>query len=135
MTCMPVRSRGFSLLELMITITVMAILLAIAVPSFRDVIHRNQVSSASNALLASISYARNEAITRGQLVSMCPGNKTSGCVAASKIYDQGWMVYTYPAGTASANMAYATSSILLRSTDAQTNVSIEANTGTIVTFG
>ncbi|MEO6798689.1 MAG: hypothetical protein ABI178_01940, partial [Rhodanobacter sp.] len=42
---------------------------------------------------------------------------------------------TYPAGTASANMAYATSSILLRSTDAQTNVSIEANTGTIVTFG
>ena len=102
MTDMPSRSRGFSLLELMITITVMAILLAIAVPSLRDVIHRNEVSSASNALLASVSYARAEAITRGQLVSMCPGDE-SGCTSGSKVFDQGWIVYTYPAGAASAN--------------------------------
>jgi len=135
MTDMPRRSRGFSLLELMITITVMAILLAIAVPSFRDVIHRNQVSSASNAILASVSYARSEAITRGQLVSMCPGDKTSGCTSGGKVYDQGWIVYTYPAGAASANKAYAASSILLRSTGAQTNVSIQAQSGTIITFG
>lgn len=136
MTNLPSRSRGFSLLELMITITVMAILLAIAVPSFRDVIHRNQVSSGSNALLASVNYARSEAITRGQLVSMCPGDATSGCTSGSKVYDQGWIVYTYPAGAASANKAYAaTSSILLRSTDPQTNVSIQAKDGAIVTFG
>jgi type IV fimbrial biogenesis protein FimT len=134
MTDKPMRSRGFSLLELMITITVMAILLAIAVPSFRDVIHRNQVSSASNALLASMNYARSEAITRGQLVSMCPGDKTSGCSSTGKVYDQGWIVYTYPAGAASANKAYAASSILLRSTDPQTNVSIQAKSGTIITF-
>ncbi len=124
MTDMPRRSRGFSLLELMITITVMAILLAIALPSFRDVIHRNQVSSASNAILASVSYARSEAITRGQLVSVCPGDKTSGCSAGGKVYDQGWIVYTYPAGAASANKAYvAASSVLLRSS------------ATIITFG
>jgi type IV fimbrial biogenesis protein FimT len=136
MTDMPRRSRGFSLLELMITITVMAILLAIALPSFRDVIHRNQVSSASNAILASVSYARSEAITRGQLVSVCPGDKTSGCSAGGKVYDQGWIVYTYPAGAASANKAYVSaSSVLLRSTDAQTNVSIQAQSATIITFG
>ncbi|CAM5432183.1 GspH/FimT family pseudopilin [Rhodanobacter lindaniclasticus] len=132
---MPRRARGFSLLELMITITVMAILLAIAVPSFRDVIHRNQVSSASNAMLASLNYARSEAITRGQLVSMCPGDATAGCASGSKVYDQGWLVYTYPAGAASANKAYTASSILLRATDPQTNVSIQAGSGTIVTFG
>ncbi len=133
---MPTRSRGFSLLELMITITVMAILLAIAVPSFRDVVHRNQVSSASNALLASVNYARGEAITRGQLVSMCPGDQASGCASGGTVYDQGWIVYTYPAGAASANQAYAAaSSILLRSTDPQSNVSIQAKSGTIITFG
>ncbi len=133
---MPNRVRGFSLLELMITITVMAILLAIAVPSFRDVIHRNQVSSASNAMLASLNYARSEAITRGQLVSMCPGDQTAGCTSGGTAYDQGWLVYTYPAGAASANKAYAAgSSILLRSVDPQTNVSIQAKSGTIVTFG
>ncbi|HXD37079.1 MAG TPA: GspH/FimT family pseudopilin [Rhodanobacter sp.] len=136
MTDMPRRPRGFSLLELMITITVMAILLAIAVPSFRDVIHRNQVSSASNAILASVSYARSEAITRGQLVYMCPGDKTAGCTAGGTVYDQGWIVYTAPAGAASVGQAYAAaSSILLRSTAAQTNVSIEAKNGSIVTFG
>jgi type IV fimbrial biogenesis protein FimT len=131
MMTMPHRTPGFSLLELMITITVMAILLAIAVPSFRDVIHRNQVSSASNAVLASLNYARSEAITRGQLVSICPGDATAGCTSGGKVYDQGWLVYTYPAGAASANKAYAAgSSILLRSVDPQTNVSIQAKSGT-----
>ncbi len=135
MTDMPSRSRGFSLLELMITITVMAILLAIAVPSLRDVIHRNEVSSASNALLASVSYARAEAITRGQLVSMCPGDE-SGCTSGSKVFDQGWIVYTYPAGAASANKPYASgTSILLRTTAARTGVSIQSRTGTVISFG
>ena len=136
MPATPNRIRGFSLLELMITITVMAILLAIAVPSFRDVIHRNQVSSASNAMLASLNYARSEAITRGQLVSICPGDQTAGCTSGGTVYDQGWLVYTYPAGAASANKAYAAgTSILLRSIEPQTNVSIQAKSGTIVTFG
>ncbi len=135
-TGMSSRARGFSLLELMITISVMVILLAIAVPSFRDVIHRNQVSSASNTLLASVNYARSEAVTRGQLVYMCPGDKASGCSTGSKVYDQGWLVYTAPAGAASVGQAYAAaSSILLRSTDPQTNVSIEASSDTVVTFG
>ena len=136
MTDMPLRSRGFSLLELMITITVAAILLVIAVPSFRDVIHRNEVSSSSNALLASLSYARGEAITRGQLVSICPGDQTAGCTSGSQVFDQGWIVYTYPAGAASANQAYAAgTSILLRATAARTGVSIQSHAGTVITFG
>ena len=63
---MPNRVRGFSLLELMITITVMAILLAIAVPNFRDVIHRNQVSSASNAMLAAAMALLNATPVTGE---------------------------------------------------------------------
>jgi len=132
----PTRSRGFSLLELMITITVMAILLAIAVPSFRDVIHRNEVSSASNALLASVSYARSESITRSQLVSMCPSADGASCTSTGTAFEPGWLVYTYPAGAASANLAYnAASATLLRAIPVQSGVSIQALGNTVITFG
>jgi len=130
------RQHGFSLLELMITITVAAILLVIAVPSFRDVIHRNQVSSASNEILASLAYARTEAITRGQLVSMCPSANAAGCTTGGQAFGPGWLVYTYPAGAASANKAYdSTKSILLRATTVRTGVSVQSMSTEIVTFG
>ncbi|MGP1667060.1 MAG: GspH/FimT family pseudopilin [Rhodanobacter sp.] len=130
------RQRGFSLLELMITITVAAILLVIAVPSFRDVIHRNQVSSASNALLAGLSYARTEAVNRGQIVSMCPSSDGAACTKDGQTFGAGWLVYTYPAGAASANKAYvASSDLLLRANDAITGVSIQSSAAAVITFG
>jgi type IV fimbrial biogenesis protein FimT len=136
MARMATRRHGFSLVELMVALTVMAILLAIAVPSFRDVLRRHQVSSASNALLAELSYARTEAINRGQLVSMCPSPDGSSCTAAGKAFDLGWLVYTYPAVAASANEPYAAgSSILLRATDARAGVSIQSSGTTVITFG
>ncbi len=136
MTRVPQRQHGFSLLELMITITIVAILLAIAVPSFRDVIRRNQVSSASNELLASLAYARTEAIDRGQLVSICPSATGTACTTSGKAYEPGWIIYTYPAGAASANKAYAkTSSTLLRTIGARSGVSIQSQGDTVITFG
>lgn len=130
------RQRGFSLLELMVTITVAGILLAIAVPNFRDVIRRNQVSSASNELLAAMSYARTEAITRGQLVSICPSADGAACTAGGKAYEPGWLVYTYPAGAASANKAYvAADDVLLRATSSRPGVSIQEGSGAVITFG
>jgi len=134
-TAMPDRQRGFSLLELMITLSVAAILLVIAVPSFRDLMHRSQVSSANNELLASLAYARTEAINRGQLVLMCPSANGAAACAGGKTFDTGWIVYTYPAGAASANVAYAASSILLRATTVRTGVSIQSKSATVITFG
>lgn len=135
MTCMPTRQRGFSLVELMVTISVMAILLAVAVPSFRDVIHRSHVSSTSNELLASLAYARTEAVTRGQLVSMCPSSSGTSC-AGGTAFESGWIVYTYPAGAASANANYdSTKATLLRATTARAGVSVQSKSATVITFG
>lgn len=119
----------------MVTLAVAAILVVIAVPSFRDLLHRSDVSSASNELLASLSYARTEAITRGQLVSMCPSVNGEATCASSDAYESGWIVYTYPAGAASANLAYASSAILLRATTVRDGVSVRSNSSDVITFG
>lgn len=135
MTHTPETMRGFSLVELMVTLAVLAILTMVAVPGFRDTIRRSRVSAASNALLADLRYARTEAINRGQLVSLCPSNDGSNCTADGSAWDTGWLVYTYPAGAASANTAYAAGNILLRAGAVRPGVTINASTAGVLSFG
>ncbi|MBN8713103.1 MAG: GspH/FimT family pseudopilin [Xanthomonadales bacterium] len=131
----PGRSQGFTLLELMTTITIVAVLLAIGVPSMRSMIQRNRVSSASNDLAASIAYARTTAINRGQLVSMCPSADGTSCTSAGQNFEPGWIVYSYPAGAASANKAYDSTATLLRAVDRRAGVSIYGLQSQVITFG
>lgn len=135
MTQMPEKTRGFTLVELMVTLAVLAILTMVAVPSFRDTIRRNRVGTASNALLADFNYARAEAINRGQLVSLCPSSDGSSCTANGTAWESGWLVYTYPAGAASANTVYAAGDILLRATGAREGVAIRAGSAAVLSFG
>lgn len=131
----PGTMRGFTLVELMVTVAVLAILTTIAVPGFRDTIRRNRVSAASNALFADLHYARAEAINRGQLVSLCPSSDGSNCSADGNAWEAGWLVYTYPAGAAPANATYAAGNILLRATGGREGVAIWASSADVVSFG
>lgn len=130
--------RGFTLLELMVTLAVASVLVVIAVPSFRDLLRRNQVSSASNALLADLSYARSEASMRGSIVSICPSTDGTTCTS-TQAYESGWLVYTYSAGHSVAATAYDASkpatNLLLRHTMAREGVSLQADSADIVSFG
>ena len=65
--------RGFTLIELMMIIAIAAVLLSIAVPSFRNMIERNQVTVAANTLLASIHAARTGAINQSANVLLDDG--------------------------------------------------------------
>src|SRR5690349_9752111 len=64
-------SRGFTLIELMVSIFVLGILTALAVPSFVGMMNRNRLASQSNELLAAVQYARIEAIRTNAKVTFC----------------------------------------------------------------
>lgn len=89
---------GFSLVELMVTIAVAAILLAIAAPSFTQVIADNRAASAANDLLASLQFARSEAVKRARPVSLCPSNDGQTCVSGGTSWQEGWIVFTFLSG-------------------------------------
>lgn len=77
--------RGFTLIELMITIAVAAILFTVAVPSFKDTIRQNRLTTQANELITALNLARSEAIRRSQNVTVTPkaGGWSSGWVVES----------------------------------------------------
>lgn len=64
-------SRGFTLIEALVVMTISAILIAAAVPAFQWTIARNRISDATNLILSNLEYARMEASRRDNTVSMC----------------------------------------------------------------
>ncbi|MAO12709.1 GspH/FimT family pseudopilin [Marinobacter sp.] len=72
-------SVGFSLVELMVTMAVMAILLAAVAPSFSKMMARNDLAVASNAVRGALMVARETALIKGHPVSLCAGAPGTGC--------------------------------------------------------
>ena len=67
----PVGCAGFSIVELVITLAVFAIIAAIAAPSFTGLLNGNRLATASNELVTSLQFARIEAVRRNVPVVVC----------------------------------------------------------------
>lgn len=66
------RHTGFSVVELMITVAIVAIIATVALPSFNDLIVQNRLSSQANELVAGASLARTAAIETNSGGGLCP---------------------------------------------------------------
>ena len=80
------------MLEILIVISVLAILLIQGVPALRDYGLRQRMSAAMHALHSHLALARNEAVRFNVEMIVCPGDARSGCRLDSN-WDNGWMVF------------------------------------------
>lgn len=84
-------ARGLTMIEMLITVVILAILMAIAIPSFRDASLGSRLAAAANDLLASVQLARSEAIKRNVPVTLCASANGSTCTTSGG-WEQGWIV-------------------------------------------
>lgn len=92
--------RGLTLIELMVTLSVLAILATLAVPSFQRQIAAARLSEASNELLLATARARTEAIRLGQRVTVCKSSNGATCDKGSAGWETGWITFIDPTRTA-----------------------------------
>ncbi len=80
-----VNTKGFTLIELMVTLALAAILMAVAVPSITTFMRNAELTSFTNSLLAALNAARGEAMKRGRYCLVVPKDGSS--------WDSGWVVF------------------------------------------
>jgi len=85
-------NKGYSIIELMITLTIAAILMSYALPSFYQLRLNTIMDSERNRLTASLNLARFHAISKQRQVIICPSISGTDCDNQSNWY-QGWIVF------------------------------------------
>ncbi|HSC67495.1 MAG TPA: GspH/FimT family pseudopilin [Cellvibrio sp.] len=87
------QNNGFTLIELMITLAVAAIVLGIAVPSFNSTILDSRSAALGSELTVAVNFARAEAVKRATRVSICPSSDGAACLTSGD-WAKGWLVFT-----------------------------------------
>ena len=88
---MPQRNQGFTLIELMVVVGVVAIIASVAVPGLQAFVANNRQAGAGYELLSSLYFARDEAVTRNVQVAICPSADGTGCDAVG--WEAGHIVF------------------------------------------
>lgn len=81
---------GFTLVELLLTLTIAGIIVTLGVPAFTDTIRNNRLTTQANELITALNVARSEAIKRRSNVTVCVSADQATCSGAS--WQAGWIV-------------------------------------------
>jgi type IV fimbrial biogenesis protein FimT len=123
------RQRGFTLIELMVVVVLMAIIIAFATPGFEGAINSNRLTGAANEMMASLQAARSEAIRYNRRAVFClsanANDANPACLAAANAGDaSGWISFL----DANRNGQYnAAGDTLLRAGTAHPTVDLRAS--------
>ncbi len=93
-------SQGMTMIELLVTLSVLAILLAIGVPAFNQFVVSSRLTAYSSDIFSALFLARSEAIKRNGRVVLCKSVDGQTCASAGS-WNQGWIVFADPNNNAS----------------------------------
>ena len=120
-------AHGFSLVELLVTVTLVAVLLAVGLPSYQSVTTSNRMAGEMNALMGDLQVARSEAVKQGSTVTICPTISTAAPYACSNSgsWSGGWVIF------AGASSATSSSPLRLQTALGGTDV-LQSNSSAVV---
>lgn len=129
-------ARGFTLVELLVTVSVLAVLLAVAVPSFQSTIASSQLTGRTNELVSALNMARSEAIRRGTRVTLCKSSSGTACTTSGN-WEQGWIAFvdTTRSGTSASVDSGETVLLLQQAISGTTLIKGSTNVANYVSFG
>jgi type IV fimbrial biogenesis protein FimT len=141
------RQQGFTLIEVMVVVLLIAILSAIVIPGLSSFVQDGRVSANANEFISAITLARTEAVKRGRLVTMCRSanadeGAASTCLASGDDWASGWIVYEENttsnapgSGVGSRSTGAGAETIILRRGALLSNMIVKANPSiTSITF-
>lgn len=91
---------GVTLIELMVGLAIVAIIAALAAPSFDRSIRDSQIRAGADTLISAMALARVEAVRRGKYVTICPSADGSTCSGTD--WTNGWLVFQDGAASVAA---------------------------------
>lgn len=84
--------QGFTLLELLIAMAILAITASMAAPSFQTLIKETRARAQARAVVEAIELARSTAVTRRRPITFCASTDASTCAASVSAWVHGWVV-------------------------------------------
>ncbi len=89
----PRHARGLTLVELITTLALAGVLLAVAVPAWSELVDRSQVTTTANQLLTALRYARSAAVNRNRMIGLCPSDDGTHCSGDPFGWQRGYLVF------------------------------------------
>lgn len=123
------KNKGFTLVELLIVLTLVAVIAGFAIPSFSQLVANNRVATTTNSLVGVLNYARSESIKRGRVVEITAINSAGN----ANEWGGGWRVWVdqgtngYDAGEEIRVFTEINAAVTIDGPDALTNFRFRPN--------